>query len=229
MNKKIASSLRQRSGAQAFTLIELLTVIAIIGILAGIMIPVVGRVRTSANSISCASNLRQIGTAIQLYADENKNRLPNPTWSGIQVQFSADPDILNTSDPVRYNLFTHLAPYLVNFTGTGAKRFDSLACPAWRRIATDLTKPCYLARDEFTRSDGSSFRPWGNASNGTPASTTHHDIETPSTTWAIKDMDKKNFTNAAANYYDSLPNDPVHGDHRNQLYFDWHVAKAKTN
>ena len=59
-----------------FTLIELLTVIAIIGILAAIIIPTVGRVRESARQTQGLSNLRQIGTAVDLYAGENKNFFP---------------------------------------------------------------------------------------------------------------------------------------------------------
>jgi general secretion pathway protein G len=59
-----------------FTLIELLTVIAIIGILAAIIIPTVGKVRQSAHSAKCISNLRQIGAAMALYLPDNKNRLP---------------------------------------------------------------------------------------------------------------------------------------------------------
>ncbi len=50
--------------------------IAIIGILAAILIPVAGRVRAQARSSQCASNLRQVHMAIALYADENKGRLP---------------------------------------------------------------------------------------------------------------------------------------------------------
>ncbi|EIQ01483.1 prepilin-type N-terminal cleavage/methylation domain-containing protein [Opitutaceae bacterium TAV1] len=60
----------------AFTLIELLTVIAIIGILAAIIIPTVGSVRKSARATQCVSNLRQIGTAINLYTTDHKNHLP---------------------------------------------------------------------------------------------------------------------------------------------------------
>lgn len=59
----------------AFTLIELLTVIAIIGILAAIIIPTVGKVRQSARAAACLSNLRQVGAAQLLYADENKGFL----------------------------------------------------------------------------------------------------------------------------------------------------------
>ncbi len=65
-----------RHGLAAFTLIELLTVIAIIGILAAIIIPTVGKVRSTARRSQCASNLRQIGMAFLLYAQENKNTLP---------------------------------------------------------------------------------------------------------------------------------------------------------
>lgn len=61
---------------RAFTLIELLTVIAIIGILAAIIIPTVGRVRESARSAQCVSNLRQITMALMVYADDNKGFLP---------------------------------------------------------------------------------------------------------------------------------------------------------
>jgi len=60
----------------AFTLIELLTVIAIIGILAAILIPTVGRVRSKARTAQCVSNLRQIGMAALLYADDHKGLLP---------------------------------------------------------------------------------------------------------------------------------------------------------
>ena len=62
---------------RAFTLIELLTVIAIIGILAAIIIPVTGRVRASARSAKCAANLRQTAQALLLYASNDRlSRFP---------------------------------------------------------------------------------------------------------------------------------------------------------
>jgi prepilin-type N-terminal cleavage/methylation domain-containing protein/prepilin-type processing-associated H-X9-DG protein len=60
---------------RAFTLIELLTVIAIIGILAAILIPTVGKVRATARMTKCASNLRQIAIGNRLYAADNKDFL----------------------------------------------------------------------------------------------------------------------------------------------------------
>lgn len=64
------------SATPAFTLIELLTVIAIIGILAAIIIPTVGKVRESAHRAGCASNLRQIALASRMWSDENQDRIP---------------------------------------------------------------------------------------------------------------------------------------------------------
>lgn len=59
-----------------FTLIELLTVIAIIGVLAGLMLPALGRAKEKARNIVCVGQLRQLGIAVRLYADEHENRLP---------------------------------------------------------------------------------------------------------------------------------------------------------
>ena len=70
-----APSARRTSGC-GFTLIELLTVIAIIGILAAILIPVVGAVRDSARRSVCASNLRQVGIGVHMYAADNDEDLP---------------------------------------------------------------------------------------------------------------------------------------------------------
>jgi prepilin-type N-terminal cleavage/methylation domain-containing protein/prepilin-type processing-associated H-X9-DG protein len=61
----------------AFTLIELLLVIAIIGLLAALLLPTLGRVKESGRATGCLSNLHQIGLALQMYVDDNRNRLPD--------------------------------------------------------------------------------------------------------------------------------------------------------
>ncbi len=76
-----------RRTQKGFTLIELLVVITILGILAAILLPVFLGVRHRARMTACASNLHQIGLALQMYESDNSGRLP--------PQSVYIPDVLN--------------------------------------------------------------------------------------------------------------------------------------
>ncbi len=83
---------------RAFSVAELLVVIAVIGVLIAILMPVVGRLREEAMTLRCLANLRQIGVALNLYANDKQQYYP-PTFSSVR------------NPPNSKTWMTTLAPY----------------------------------------------------------------------------------------------------------------------
>jgi len=125
--KKYANSSRSRFSG--FTLIELLVVIAIIGILAGMLFPVLSKSKLSAVKAQCANNLKQWGVAVIMYAGENHEYFPDNTGPG-----ATDPCWMADSFTNFYSAY--LYPNHPGTTATGERsKNDVLYCPtaAWTR------------------------------------------------------------------------------------------------
>jgi prepilin-type processing-associated H-X9-DG protein/prepilin-type N-terminal cleavage/methylation domain-containing protein len=70
------SSLYPKSWSSSFTLVELLVVVAILGLLAGLLVPSLGKAREASQNAVCLANLKQWGYVIEAYARDNNGTLP---------------------------------------------------------------------------------------------------------------------------------------------------------
>ena len=69
--KLVRAETGTESSQAAFSLVELLVVVAVIGILAALLLPTLARGKASAHRVVCVNNLRQLGLATQMYWDDN--------------------------------------------------------------------------------------------------------------------------------------------------------------
>jgi prepilin-type N-terminal cleavage/methylation domain-containing protein/prepilin-type processing-associated H-X9-DG protein len=246
---KTLNHIRQGRNRPAFTLIELLVVIAIIAILAAMLLPALAAAKRRAWNVSCTSDLKQVGAAIEMFVDDHNGYLPNgengtSTSRGMSIAQKATysySDSPNFYDWLVYSIQPYIggtapdmgpiAPPIIT-----THTMNVLYCPSNQHYNT-ANNPSFFSYEmaegggagSVSRYCGLTWDPFGYNQSGN-AQPPHKlsDISTIggiAQIWAMVDSDQ--WANSGAGAAGSFPPVPAHGSTRNYLWFDWHVEPVK--
>lgn len=215
---RVAKRFRQYS-LVAFSLVEMVVMVAIVLLLAALALPVFSKVQEVTLSMRCVANLRQIGIGCQGYVTENDGFLPGPIYNSVYAYYVIGNPALTTA----------IAPYVgLTKPTTYSPLF---MCPAFLQKEPkrgNVYNPAYMIHYIATNYNGNTVYPFGSTASSPALQPMKlaqvSEIGGASEVWAICDLDKKNGP-ASAGWYSTLPAAPVHGSYRNALFFDWHVGR----
>jgi len=211
--------MKQHAGRAGFTLIELLVTIAIVAILAALALTATGAARTQGDRAKAISNMRQIGSAIGLYAADKDSLLPGKLWPGQVAEF----------DPARAGrLVRELAPYLGFETPAKPVVIDLFVPPAYRRMTPTASLPTSrtFVMNMAVASGNATINPWGSlAANDGSVPLRLGSI--PANAWGFSDADRQHPRVAGASWAANTPAQPIHKK-RLAWFFNGSVSPVET-
>jgi len=154
-----------RRRAMGFTLVELLVVIGIIALLISILLPALTAAKERANRVKCASNLRQIGQGIMLYANDNKGSYPRSRAIGNQAM-NAQSFAFGTAggadktDPFLFNNFppnNNVPAALFLLIRNADLNPEVFVCPSSNQEKDTLNGGAPASRSNFSNSNNLSY------------------------------------------------------------------------
>lgn len=209
----------------AFTLVELLTVIAIIGILTGILIPIISKARDRARDAQCKSALRSWGVAINLHVSDHRGRLPGPLDQDVVEQIV---DGSHYGQQAAKPLMLWLAPYIGLANAGEFQLPSSYICSGFVAESPTAGGPPYFCPPAQRRETlAMDVYPFGKGGN---PPLFYNELESVilrvREAIALQDMDYGRLGSGAARakWGEKVPRKLTHGGYRNTLFWDWRVA-----
>lgn len=213
---------------RGFTLIELLTVIAIIAVLAALLFPIISSSKHNAENAACTVNLRHVASGFSAYAMENEGTLPGPLFTGQGPYYNKDARRLQT----RLGRYLDIPASTTWSTSATQMTYSPLfQCPSAKHESQPGATTFYL--NMSFKVDG--VTPFGagdadgdgilNKPGDRPGMTQMQLADSnPDKVWMMTELDQKFPNLGKPGWYDLVPPDPYHGNHRNAIFFDLHVG-----